>query len=92
MSVAASSTAITQLGSAGKRSIGDINMEIQDIGIVSGDTSATSTAASLSKVDYAILIADVRQTAVATYSGTVATFSFADPVATVKGTVILLGK
>lgn len=92
MSTAASTTAITQLGSAGKRSIGDVNIEIQDISIVSGDTGATSTAASLSTVLYAILIADVAQTAVATYSGKVATFTFTDPTTTIKGSVLLIGK
>lgn len=91
MSVA-TSTASTALGSAGKRSIGDVNMEIHDISMASGDTSATATAKALSRVDYAILVADVTQTAVPTYSGAVATFTFTDPAATVKGSVILLGR
>ncbi len=73
-------------------SVGPVRMQIMDISIVSGDDGATATADRLSKVDYAVLIGDVRQTAVPTYSGNVATFAFADPAATVKGTVILFGK
>lgn len=90
MSIAASSVT-TKLG-APKRSIGDIMMEIHDISIVSGDVGATATGSQMSRVDYAILIADVSQSAVPTYSGSVATFTFADPVATVKGSVILFGR
>jgi len=88
----AASTVSTAISSAGKRSIGDVNMEIHDIGIVSGDTGATATAKSLSRVDYAILVANVTQTAAPTYSSNVATFTFTDPVATVKGSVILFGR
>jgi hypothetical protein len=85
---AAASTSLGQLS----RSIGDVKMQIMDIGIVSGDTGATATATGLSRVDYAILIADVTQTAVATYSQNVATFTFDDPVATIKGSVLLFGR
>lgn len=90
MSTAAS--AVSNALGAQKRSIGDVMMEIHDIGIVSGDTGATATASSLSRVDYAILIANVRQSAVPSVATNVATFTFADPVATVKGHVILFGR
>lgn len=92
MTTAASTSAITAFGSAGKRSIGDIFFEIQDLAIVSGDTGATATAQSLSRVDYAILVGYVLQSAVPTYSGKVATFTFTDPAATVKAQVILFGR
>lgn len=71
---------------------GPIKMQVMDIGIISGDTSATATADRLSKVDYAILIANVVQSSVPTYSNNIATFTFTDPVATVKGSVLLFGK
>lgn len=87
----AAAAASTALGHPA-RSIGDIKMEIMDIGIVSGDTGATAAASGLSRVDYAILVANVTQTAVPTYSGKTATFTFTDPVATVKGSVILFGR
>lgn len=90
MSTAASAV-VTALG-APSRSIGDVKMEIHSLGIVSGDTGATATASQLSRVDYAILIADVVQTAVPTYSGAVATFAFTDPATTVKGNVLLFGR
>lgn len=88
----AASTVSTALSSAVKRSIGDVCIELHDISIISGDTGATATGKSLHRVDYAILIADVLQTAVPTYSGNVATFTFNDPVATVKGQIILFGR
>lgn len=71
---------------------GPIKVQLMDMPLVSGNTSATATATRLSEVDYAILVADVTQTAVPTYSGNVATFTFTDPAATVKGQVILFGK
>lgn len=86
--VAASSSALAYPSFAW----GPIKCQIMDIGIVSGDTGATATADRLSEVDYAILIANVRQSSVPTFSGNVATFTFADPVATVKGSVLLFGK
>lgn len=93
MSVAASAVS-TALGSAGKRSIGDVNLEIHTIGFVSGDTSATATASALSRIDLAILVADVTQSAVPSINsaGTVATFTVTDPAATVKGHVLLIGR
>lgn len=91
MTTAASTTAITNLG-APTRSIGDVKIEIQELGIVSGDTAATATAQGLSRVDYAILVGDVIQTAFPTYSGNVATFAFTDPAATVKAQVLLFGR
>lgn len=91
MTTAASSSAITNLGAA-TRSIGDVKIEIQEMTIVSGDTAATATAQGLSRVDYAMLLADVVQTAFPTYSGKVATFAFTDPAATVKAQVLLFGR
>lgn len=73
-------------------SLGPVKVQILDLGIVSGDVSATATATGLSSVDYAILIGNVRQSAVPTYATNVATFTFADPVATVKGHVLCFGR
>lgn len=93
MSAAAAPVVSTAFNSAGKRSIGDVFMEIQDVALVSGNVSAVATASSLSRVDYAIWICNAAPlTAVATYSTNTATFAFADPVATVKGYVILFGR
>ena len=91
MSIAAS-TASTAALTAGSCSIGPTRIEIHDISIVSGDTGATATATRLHQVDYAMLIADVTQTAVSTYSGKVATLTFTNPATTVKGHVLLFGK
>lgn len=93
MSAAAAPTVSTALGSAGKRSIGDVFIEIQDVALVSGNVSAVATASALSTVLYAIWICNAAPlTGVATYSTNTATFAFADPAATVKGTVILFGR
>lgn len=91
MSAAATPTVITQFGSAGKRVIGDKFLEIQEMPLVSGNTTATVTATALSTVDYAIVIG-CTQTALPTYSGNTATLAFVDPVATIKAVVLLFGK
>jgi hypothetical protein len=70
---------------------GPVKVQIMDMPIISGDTVATATATRLSRVDYAILIAGVVQTAVPTYATNVATFAFTDPAATCKGQVLLFG-
>lgn len=90
MSAAAAPTAITQFGSTPKASIGVKHIEIQEMPVVSGNVSATVTASSLSRVDYAIVIG-VTQTAYPTYAGAVVTLAFTDPVATLKCWVILFG-
>lgn len=90
MGAASAPTVITQLGSAGKRAIGDKFMEIQEMPVVSGNTSATVTASALSRIDYCIVIG-VQQSSYPTYSGNTATLAFIDPVATVKCQLILIG-
>lgn len=90
MSAAATPTVITQFGSAGKRSLGDKYLEIQEMPLVSGNTTAVITAVSLSRIDYAVVIG-CTQTALPTYSGNTATLAFVDPVATIKAVVLLFG-
>lgn len=87
----AAATATTAITGGKFLTLGHIRMVVMDMPIVSGDTLATAAPAGLSTVVYAILVADVKQTAVPTYSTNVATFTFADPAATVKGQVILFG-
>lgn len=91
MSAAAKPTVITQLGSAGKRSIGDKFIEIQEMPVISGDVSAVVTASALSVVDYCIVIG-VTLTSYPTYSSNTATLAFTDPAATLKAQIILIGK
>lgn len=90
MSAAAAPTVITQLGSAGKRSIGDKFIEIQEMPVISGDVSATVTASALSRIDYCIVIG-VTLTGYPTYSGNTATLAFTNPLATLKAQLILIG-
>lgn len=90
MSVASTTTLVTALG-AGKRSVGDFNQEIQEVSLVSGDVSIVATAKSLSRVDYAVLVG-ATQTASPSFSGNVATFTIADPVASIKCQIILMGR
>jgi len=87
VAVATSSTALNYPSFAW----GPVKVQLMDMPLVSGNTSATATADRLSRVDYAILVSSVVQTAVPTYSGNTATFTFTDPAATVKGQVILFG-
>lgn len=57
----------------------------------SGDTSGTITATALSRIDLVIMSGGLTLTSAATYSGNVATLAFADPVATIAGTVMCIG-
>lgn len=91
MSAAAAPTAITQLGSAGKRSIGDINFEIMEMPLISGDVSAVVTAKALSRVDYCVVVG-ASLTGYPTYSTNTATLAFVDPAATIKAYVLLFGR
>lgn len=91
MSVAAAPTVITQFGSAGKRSIGDVNMEIMEMPLISGDVSAVVTASALSRIDYCVVVG-ASLTSYPTYSNNTATLAFVNPAATVKAVVILFGR
>ena len=91
MSAASTPTVITQLGSAGKRSIGDVNMEIQDMPLISGNTTATITASALSRIDV-VLVIGASLTSVPVITNNTATIAFVDPAATVKASIILLGR
>lgn len=70
---------------------GPFKMEIGTYSAVSGDTSGTITAGSLHRIDFVHVVGSLALTADTTYSGATATLAFTDPVATVKGTVILYG-
>lgn len=60
---------------------------------VSGDTSGTLTATSLTSVDHIIIDGMGKgMSAAPTFSGNVVTLAFADPVANVFGTAIVFGR
>lgn len=88
MTVAAG-TALTNIPNT--FSIGPYKLQIMDAPIVSGNTSLTATADRMDTVLSAVLCANVTQTSVVTFSTNVATFTFTDPAATVKGHVLLIG-
>ncbi len=94
MSVAAAPVVNTNLmGSAGKAAVGPFMIEIQDVSLVSGNTTMTVTASALSRIDYCVWAGGgLGLTAAITYSGNTATLAFTDPVATIKGSVILFGR
>lgn len=94
MSAAAAPVVNTNImGSAGKFAVGSCFIEIQDVSLVSGNVSATVTAASLSRIDYCVWCGGgIGLTAAITYSGNTATLAFTDPVATIKGSIILFGR
>lgn len=56
----------------------------------SADTSGTVTATALSSVT-GIIIPGVVLTAAPTFSGNVVTLAFADPAATIAGTLLVIG-
>lgn len=73
-------------------SAGPVKFQIMTWSAVSGDTSGTVTADRLSSVDHIFLDGKLAFTAAPTFSGNVATLAFADPAATVYGTLICIGR
>jgi hypothetical protein len=72
-------------------SLGPIKVQIFTYSAASADTSGTVTATNLKNVTAVILDGTLVQTAAATFSGNVATLTFADPAATVYGTLMVFG-
>lgn len=71
-------------------SIGPVKVQILTFTCVSGDTSGTVTADALSGVD-AVVVPSLSCSAIS-YSGNVATLTFADPAANRTGTIICFGR
>lgn len=69
---------------------GPLKMEIHTFSAASGDLSGTVTSKNLHTV-YHCILDGVVSTAAPTFSGKVATLAFADPGATVYGTLLLIG-
>lgn len=73
-------------------SIGPVKVQIMTWSAASADVSGTITADGLSELMFVHLSGGLSLTAAATFSGNVATLAFADPAATVHGTVICIGR
>lgn len=73
-------------------SIGPWKIQIFNVAIVSGDTTAVCTANRMNSVIFGMLSGSVTQTAAATFSGNAATFTFTDPAASVYCQAILIGR
>lgn len=71
-------------------SIGPVKIQLFDLAFVSGNTTATLTADTMSTVYWAFLTG-VTQTAAPTYATNVATFTFTDPAASIFGQGIAFG-
>lgn len=88
--MAFAATALTS--DAGKAfSIGPKKLQIMTWAVASGDTSGTVTATGLSRIDQIIVSGGLSLTSAPTYATNVATLAFADPVATLAGTVLCIG-
>lgn len=75
-----------------KMSLGPVNAQLLTWTCVSGDTSGTVTADKLSSVSHIIIDGGLVMNAAPTFANNVVTLSFNDPVATVFGDIIVLGK
>lgn len=73
-------------------SLGPLKCQVMTYSAASGDVAGTITAPSLSLVQHVIIDGKINQTASASISGNVVTLAFEDPLATVVGTILLLGK
>lgn len=73
-------------------SIGPLKVQIFTWTAASGDTSGTITADALSTAKHVIIDGLGKgMSAAPTFSGNVVTLAFADPVATVAGTALVIG-
>ena len=73
-------------------SLGPLKMQVLTWSAASGDTSGTVTASALSSAQHILIDGAINHSAAPTFSGNVVTLAFADPLATVYGTLIVLGK
>lgn len=73
-------------------SIGPLKVQIMTWSAASGDTSGTVTADALNEAQHIIIDGLINHTAAPTVSGNVVTLAFADPLATVYGTLIVIGR
>ena len=85
---AATGAAVTNL--ARTWSIGPVKIQVFDLAIVSGDTTAVCTGDRMKSALWAFMAGPV-QTAAPTYSGGAVTFTFADPTASRYGQAIVFG-
>jgi hypothetical protein len=67
-------------------------MQVMTYSAASGDTAGTVTAAALKEIVAVLIDGKILHSAAPTFSGNVATLAFADPAATVYGTLIVLGR
>lgn len=72
-------------------SIGPLKVQIFTYAAVSGDTTMTATATSMTSVFHGFLTGGFVETSATTYSTNVATFTFTDPAANRFGFVMLFG-
>lgn len=71
-------------------SIGPLKIQLFNVAFISGDTTCTLTADTMSTVYWSFLTG-VTQTAAPTYATNVATFTFTNPAASVFGQGIAFG-
>lgn len=73
-------------------SLGPWKVQAFTFSAASGDTSGTITADKLSSAQFVLVSGGLTHTAAPTYSTNVVTLAFADPLATVYGTILVFGK
>ncbi len=73
-------------------SLGPVRMEVHTYSAASADTSGTVTSPSLTNIFHIIIDGKILHTSAPSFSGNVVTLAFADPAATVYGTLILIGR
>lgn len=83
--------AVAASGYSNTFSIGPLKIQYFNVSLVSGDTSVTMTGDRMDNALFGFLAPGVTQTAAPTYSGSTATFTITDPVATVFCQGFLVG-
>ena len=84
--------AVNNSAEARSFSTGPLKIQLMKYTAASGDTSGTVTADSLKEISHIIVDGKIQQTTAVSFSANVATLTFADPLATISGSIICFGK
>lgn len=72
-------------------SLGPVKCQMMKYTAATGDTSGTVTADALTSIRHILVDGKIQQTTAVSFSGNVATLTFADPAATISGSILVFG-
>lgn len=89
--MAFAAAALTTNGLDRAWSLGPVKVQVMTWSVASADVAGTITATGLTTIYQVVMSGGLSLTSAPTYSGNVATLAFADPAATLAGSVLVIG-